>query len=86
MAPPLLKLDGIRLTFGGAPLLDGADLSVAPGDRIALVGDYDSSHLWAKLPSFRNITPQLVQEWNAFIELPDKQLPVRTDCACAVPR
>ena len=38
MAPPLLKLDGIRLTFGGAPLLDGADLSVAPGDRIALVG------------------------------------------------
>jgi len=38
MAPPLLKLDGIRLTFGGTPLLDGADLSVAPGDRIALVG------------------------------------------------
>ncbi|MET0596934.1 MAG: ABC-F family ATP-binding cassette domain-containing protein [Mesorhizobium sp.] len=38
MAPPLLKLDRIRLTFGGAPLLDGADLTVAPGDRIALVG------------------------------------------------
>ena len=38
MAPPLLKLDDIRLTFGGAPLLDGAALSVLPGDRIALVG------------------------------------------------
>ena len=38
MAPPLLKLDGIRLTFGGTPLLDGAALSVLPGDRIALVG------------------------------------------------
>jgi ABC transport system ATP-binding/permease protein len=38
MAPPLLKLDGIRLTFGGTPLLDGASLSVLPGDRIALVG------------------------------------------------
>src|SRR4029453_10382833 len=38
MAPPLLRLDGIRLTFGGAPLLDGASLSVSPGDRIALVG------------------------------------------------
>lgn len=36
--PPLLKLDGIRLTFGGTPLLDGADLSVTAGDRIALVG------------------------------------------------
>ena len=38
MAPPLLKLDDIHLTFGGTPLLDGAALSVLPGDRIALVG------------------------------------------------
>ncbi|MDQ6437031.1 ABC-F family ATP-binding cassette domain-containing protein [Mesorhizobium sp. LHD-90] len=38
MAPPLLALDGIRLTFGGAPLLDGAALSASAGDRIALVG------------------------------------------------
>ncbi|MFH2016394.1 MAG: ABC-F family ATP-binding cassette domain-containing protein [Pseudomonadota bacterium] len=38
MAPPLLKLDRIRLTFGGTPLLDGADLSVTAGDKIALVG------------------------------------------------
>ena len=38
MAPPLLHLDDIRLTFGGTPLLDGASLSAMPGDRIALVG------------------------------------------------
>ncbi|MEW9808652.1 ABC-F family ATP-binding cassette domain-containing protein [Mesorhizobium marinum] len=38
MPPPLLTLDGILLTFGGAPLLDGAELSVSAGDRIALVG------------------------------------------------
>jgi ATP-binding cassette subfamily F protein uup len=38
LAPPLLKLDDIRLTFGGTPLLQGANLSVSPGDRIALVG------------------------------------------------
>jgi ATP-binding cassette subfamily F protein uup len=38
MAPPLLALDGIRLTFGGMPLLDGAVLSASAGDRIALVG------------------------------------------------
>lgn len=38
MAPPLLTLDQITLTFGGTPLLDGAALSVSPGDRIALVG------------------------------------------------
>jgi len=38
MAPPLLNLDGIKLTFGGAPLLDGASLVAGEGDRIALVG------------------------------------------------
>jgi ATP-binding cassette subfamily F protein uup len=38
MAPPLLNLDGVRLTFGGEPLLDGATLVAEPGDRIALVG------------------------------------------------
>ena len=38
MAPPLLKLDGIVLTFGGTPLLDGAELVGSAGDRIALVG------------------------------------------------
>ncbi len=38
MAPPILKLDDILLTFGGAPLLNGANLQVEPGDRICLVG------------------------------------------------
>jgi ATP-binding cassette subfamily F protein uup len=36
--PPLLQLQDIALTLGGAPLLDGAELSISPGDRIALVG------------------------------------------------
>lgn len=38
MAPPILKLDDIFLSFGGAPLLNGAGLQVEPGDRICLVG------------------------------------------------
>jgi ATP-binding cassette subfamily F protein uup len=38
MAPPLLQLGGITLTFGGAPLLDGVDLTVAAGERVCLVG------------------------------------------------
>lgn len=38
MAPPILKLDDIKLTFGVTPLLDGANLPVEPGDRICLVG------------------------------------------------
>ena len=34
----LLALRDIRLTFGGAPLLAGADLAVSAGDAICLVG------------------------------------------------
>jgi ATP-binding cassette subfamily F protein uup len=38
MAPPLLQLGGIALTFGGTPLLEGVDLAVAAGERVCLVG------------------------------------------------
>ena len=38
MAAELLALKSIHLTFGGTPLLEGADLSVREGDRICLVG------------------------------------------------
>jgi len=38
MAPPLLLLKDVRLTFGGQPLLDGAELSVSAGERLGLVG------------------------------------------------
>ena len=38
MAPPLLQLQNIALTFGGTPLLESADLSVSAGERICLVG------------------------------------------------
>ena len=38
MAPPLLALRDIHLTFGSTPLLTGAELSVSAGDRICLVG------------------------------------------------
>ena len=38
MAPPLLLLQDIHLTFGTTPLLAGAGLGVSPGDRVCLVG------------------------------------------------
>ncbi len=38
MAPPLIQLRDIALTFGGTPLLAGAELSVAAGERVCLVG------------------------------------------------
>ncbi|MFP4406235.1 ABC-F family ATP-binding cassette domain-containing protein [Rhodosalinus sp.] len=38
MAAPLLQLSGIELGHGGAPLFAGVDLTVQPGERLALVG------------------------------------------------
>ena len=38
MAPPLIHLTDIALTFGGTSLLDGVDLAVGAGERICLVG------------------------------------------------
>jgi ATP-binding cassette subfamily F protein uup len=38
MAPPLLQLKDISLTFGGTALLTGAELSVSPSERVSLVG------------------------------------------------
>ncbi|WP_323014661.1 ABC-F family ATP-binding cassette domain-containing protein [Devosia sp.] len=37
-AAPLLSLQNIHLTFGGTTLLESAELIVAPGQRVALVG------------------------------------------------
>lgn len=38
MAPPILLLQDVHLTFGGTPLFEGVELSVGPGERICLVG------------------------------------------------
>ncbi len=38
MAPPLIQLKGIALTFGGTPLLSGVELSVSDAERVCLIG------------------------------------------------
>ena len=38
MAPPLLILRNIELTFGGTPLLESAEFSLSAGERLCLVG------------------------------------------------
>src|SRR3954468_5000629 len=38
MAPPLIQLKEIALTFGGTPLLSGVELSVSQAERVCLIG------------------------------------------------
>lgn len=52
------------------------------GDRVVLCGDYDDSRLWDALPAYRNVSRELVDAWNAFMELPDRKLTFGADCSC----
>ena len=38
MAPPLIQLKDIALTFGGTPLLSGVELTVSAAERVCLIG------------------------------------------------
>ncbi len=38
MAPPILYLEDVHLTFGGTPLIEGASMAIESRDRVALVG------------------------------------------------
>lgn len=38
MSPPLLTLKDVHISFGSRPLLSGAELTIAPGERACLVG------------------------------------------------
>jgi len=56
------------------------------GDRVAMVGDYDGSHLWDQLyeaKAFRNISKELVETWNDFIELDQMKLKYTPCSSCA---
>jgi ABC transport system ATP-binding/permease protein len=74
MAPPLLLLQDIALTFGGTPLIESAELSVSPGERACLVGRNGSGKstllkvaagLWRR-GSGRETTPSApVISWNS---------------------
>lgn len=52
------------------------------GQRVTLVGDYDESRLWDELHGYRNITREVVEEWNRHMTLDDMQLEFNADCSC----
>lgn len=37
-APPVLKVEGLTVRYGGAPALDGISFTVEPGDYVGMVG------------------------------------------------
>jgi uncharacterized protein CbrC (UPF0167 family) len=68
----------------GAPVTGPAHAVVGrwAGDRVMLVGDYDSSGIWDRLHEYQNITEELVAAWNEFIEIDDLKLKFNPACSC----
>lgn len=81
----LLKMIRAGVAREGQPISLPPDSTVGrwAGDRVALVGDYDDSGLWNELPSYRNISAEVVRDWNAFMDIPENQLKHNADCTCS---
>ena len=54
MAPPLLTLSNIHLTFGSTPLFEGAELTIMPKERLCIVGRNGSGKSTLLKDSSRN--------------------------------
>lgn len=55
------------------------------GDRVVLLGDYDSTGMWDELyhtRTCRNISRELVDAWNDFIEIDELKLRYRPCSTC----
>jgi len=55
------------------------------GDEVYLVGDYDSSNLYDESRDYRNISRELAEEWNGFMDIKEMQLEYHPDCSCQTP-
>ena len=52
------------------------------GDNVVLVGDYDSSGLWEQSKRYRNISRELADVWNRFMDCDDMKLIPHENCSC----
>ena len=68
----------------GSPVHEHGIVGRWAGDRVMLVGDYDTSEIYQAADGYRNVSEELVEAWNGFIELPEMQLTFEK-CGCHEP-
>ena len=52
------------------------------GDRVVLIGNYDSKRLWYEAKNYLNISWDVADVWNRFVDDPGKKLTVCKNCYC----
>ena len=79
-----IALKSIVSTEGAAvPTDENSVIGRWAGDEVYLVGDYDSSRLYQESFGYRNISSELAETWNKFIEMEDRQMNFNPICTCA---
>lgn len=58
---PLLEVEGLRVTHDGKPIVDGVDLTLAPGEALALAGESGCGKTTSALALMRLLPPSLEQ-------------------------
>lgn len=73
---------GILREGVGLPLPPETIVGRWAGDAVFLVGDYDDSNLYETSKIYRNISQELVEEWNRFVEIDSHQLRYEPCSSC----
>jgi len=61
MSPPLLEVRDLRVCYGDDPIVDGVDLTLAPGEALGLAGESGCGKTTTALAVMKLLPPSLAQ-------------------------
>ena len=72
----LLEIEDLHVTHDGKPIVDGVDLTVAPGEALALAGESGCGKTTTALAMMRLLPPTLVQKGTITLRPPGVEEPI----------
>ena len=72
----LLEIENLHVTHDGKPIVDGVDLTVAPGEALALAGESGCGKTTTALAMMRLLPPTLVQKGTITLRPPGVEEPI----------
>ncbi len=72
----LLEIEDLHVTHDGKPIVDGVDLTLAPGEALALAGESGCGKTTTALAMMRLLPPTLVQKGTITLRPPGVEEPI----------